>query len=308
MSTILVVDDESDVRALISTNFKSAGFSVIEAADGPAALAKVRADPPDAIVLDLMLPQMSGLEICKILKGNAVTARIPIIMLTAKAEEIDRIVGLELGAEDYVTKPFSPRELTLRVKAILRRQTEQVVSDGPLQAGDIAIDRQRYRATVKDKAIDLTPTEFKLLVTLVESRGRVQQREHLLSQVWHHETETDVRAIDTHIRRLREKLGNAADCIETVRGFGYRFASRTDRPNPMLQPRRNVRKEHVFAALLWATCMSQQGHAQAMTSPRLSTVETQAVRTLLIREYRVQGAHQLKGIEVEEAVYPFLAL
>lgn len=222
---VLVADDEEDVLNLVSSNLKNAGFTVLKAADGAAALAKARHDLPALIVLDLMLPEMSGLEVCKALKSDAATARIPIIMLTAKAEEIDRIVGLELGADDYITKPFSPRELVLRVKSVLRRTSDESAKEATLlKIGDIAVDRERHEVRVKNKPVELTATEFKLLSLLIERRGRVQSRDTLLNDVWGYESVIDTRTVDTHVRRLREKLGAAADCIETVRGFGYRIA------------------------------------------------------------------------------------
>ena len=221
---ILVADDEPDVLHLVSLNLKNAGFNVIKAEDGVSALTKARETHPALIVLDLMLPEMSGLEVCKVLKKETLTAQIPIIMLTAKAEEVDRIVGLELGADDYLTKPFSPRELVLRVKSVLRRASGSAEAGDQLALGNIRIDRARYEITVGGKAIDFTATEFKLLTVLIERRGRVQSRDTLLNDVWGYESAIDTRTVDTHMRRLREKLGKAADCIETVRGFGYRIA------------------------------------------------------------------------------------
>jgi len=222
---VLVADDEEDVLNLVSSNLKNAGFTVLKATDGAAALAKARSDAPALIVLDLMLPEMSGLEVCKALKSDPATARIPIIMLTAKAEEIDRIVGFELGADDYITKPFSPRELVLRVKSVLRRAFDEGLKDAALlKIGDITVDRERHEVRVKNKPVELTATEFKLLALLIERRGRVQSRDTLLNDVWGYESVIDTRTVDTHVRRLREKLGAAADCIETVRGFGYRIA------------------------------------------------------------------------------------
>ena len=168
----------------------------------------------------LMLPKMSGLEVCRILKGDAATSHIPVLMLTAKAEEIDRIVGLEFGADDYVTKPFSPREVTLRIRAILRRGEKP---EETLQAGSISIDPGRHQVRVNGKRVHLTSLEFKLLRTLMQRRGRVQERDKLLNDVWGYESVIDTRTVDTHVRRLREKLGKAGDAIETVRGFGYRL-------------------------------------------------------------------------------------
>lgn len=219
---ILVADDEPDVLNLVTLNLKGAGFTVLQAEDGNTALQQAREALPALIILDLMLPEMSGLEVCKVLKKDPQTAQIPVIMLTAKAEEIDRIVGLELGADDYITKPFSPRELILRVKSVLRRVNAAGESKDQLTLGDIQIDRSRYEVLVKGKPVEFTATEFKLLALLIERRGRVQSRDVLLNDVWGYESVIDTRTVDTHIRRLREKLGNAADCIETIRGFGYR--------------------------------------------------------------------------------------
>ncbi|MCE9609341.1 MAG: response regulator [Chthoniobacter sp.] len=223
---ILVADDEPDVLHLVSTNLKNAGFNVIKAEDGLRALTQARETQPALIVLDLMLPEMSGLEVCKVLKKEPATAQIPIIMLTAKAEEVDRIVGLELGADDYLTKPFSPRELVLRVKSVMRRASGASELGEQLALGDIRVDRTRYEITVAGKPVDLTATEFKLITVLIERRGRVQSRDTLLNDVWGYESAIDTRTVDTHIRRLREKLGKSADSIETVRGFGYRIAER----------------------------------------------------------------------------------
>lgn len=222
-SKILVADDEEDVLNLVSMNLKNAGFTVIQAVDGPEAINKTRTQLPALIVLDIMLPGMTGLEVCKVLKGDPATAKIPVIMLTAKAEEVDRIVGLELGADDYITKPFSPRELVLRVKSVLRRGTAPAGEQNDLiNLGVISVDRARHQVRVKGRLVDLTATEFKLLTLLIERRGRVQNRDKLLNDVWGYESVIDTRTVDTHVRRLREKLGSVADCIETVRGFGYR--------------------------------------------------------------------------------------
>ncbi len=220
---ILVAEDEPDVLNLIALNLKAAGFTVVQAGDGAAALRQARDTLPALIILDLMLPEMSGLEVCKALKKEPQTAAIPIVMLTAKAEEVDRIVGLELGADDYITKPFSPRELVLRVKSVLRRISAAGEPSDLLALGEIQIDRARHEVLVKGKSIEFTATEFKLLALLIERRGRVQGRDTLLNDVWGYESIIDTRTVDTHIRRLREKLGKAADCIETIRGFGYRI-------------------------------------------------------------------------------------
>jgi two-component system phosphate regulon response regulator PhoB len=175
------------------------------------------------VVLDLMLPEVEGTDVCKRLKAEAKTAQIPILMLTAKAEEVDRVLGLELGADDYVTKPFSPREVVLRIKSILRRAQGEAEPAEVLKIGDIVVDRAKHEVTVKNKPVELTATEFKLLAMLMERRGRVQSRDRLLTDVWGYEGDVDTRTVDTHVRRLREKLGKAADCIETIRGVGYRF-------------------------------------------------------------------------------------
>ena len=222
--TILIVDDEQDVLDLLVYNLQKAGFRTVTARDGATALQKARDQHPALIVLDLMLPQLDGTEVCKQLKTDSKTASTPIIMLTAKAEEVDRVVGLELWADDYLTKPFSPRELVLRVKTILRRATGKVAPAEVLKSGDLSVDIAKHEATVKGKALELTATEFKLLVTLMERRGRVQTRDRLLADVWGYEGDIDTRTVDTHVRRLREKLGSAAEYIETVRGVGYRFA------------------------------------------------------------------------------------
>jgi DNA-binding response OmpR family regulator len=220
---ILVVDDEPDALELIKVNLTSAGLTVMTAEDGDAALKKARAVLPNLIILDLMLPEVDGLEVCKILRRDEATRDIPIIMLTAKATEIDRVLGLELGADDYVTKPFSPRELVLRVKALLRRsQSGEEVSEH-IRIGTLVVDVPRHAVRVQNKDVDLTATEFKLLTMLAQRRGRVLSREQLLRDVWEYDTAIDSRTVDTHMRRLREKLGSAARYLDTVRGVGYRF-------------------------------------------------------------------------------------
>jgi two-component system phosphate regulon response regulator PhoB len=220
---VLIVEDEPDVTDLLVYNLQKAGYKTATAREGVTGLQKARDLLPAVVILDLMLPGLDGTEVCRQLKADSKTARIPVIMLTAKAEEVDRIVGLELGAEDYVTKPFSPRELVLRVKTILRRAKGESSPAEVLKHGDIIVDRAKHAVTLKGKPVDLTATEFKLLTTLMERRGRVQSRDTLLSDVWEYTGDVDTRTVDTHVRRLREKLGKAADCIETVRGVGYRF-------------------------------------------------------------------------------------
>jgi len=217
---ILIIEDETDVADLLSLNLRKAGFRISTAADGAIGLQKARDDRPDFIILDLMLPKLSGLEVCRILKSDVATSQIPILMLTAKAEEIDRIVGLEFGADDYVTKPFSPREVVLRIRAIFRRGEK---ADESLKAGPISIDPARHEVRINGKRVRLTSIEFKLLQKLMQRRGRVQDRDRLLNEVWGYESVIDTRTVDTHVRRLREKLGKAGDAIETVRGFGYRL-------------------------------------------------------------------------------------
>lgn len=222
---ILVVDDEPDALELIEFNLKAAGFEVASATDGEEALRKARSLAPALIVLDVMLPELDGMEVCKALRRNPATAQIPIIMLTAKAAEIDRVLGLELGADDYVTKPFSPRELVLRVKGLLRRKGDAGDEPGErIQVGEMVIDVPRHQILVSGKKLDLTATEFKLLMVLAQRRGRVQSRDQLLRDVWEYDSLIDTRTVDTHMRRVREKLGKAARYLETVRGVGYRFA------------------------------------------------------------------------------------
>lgn len=223
---ILIIEDEPDVVDMLTLNLRKAeGFTISSAPDGAAGLRKAREELPSLIILDLMLPKMPGLEVCKILKNDSATKHIPIIMLTAKAEEIDRIVGLEFGADDYVTKPFSPREIVLRVKAIMRRGKGEVVAE-QLTVGPITVDPSRHHVAVNGKPVRLTSVEFKLLSMLMLRRGRVQARDRLLNEVWGYESLIDTRTVDTHVRRLRKKLGKAADAIETVRGFGYRLRER----------------------------------------------------------------------------------
>jgi DNA-binding response OmpR family regulator len=219
---ILLVDDEADTFEVVGFKLREAGFEPIQASDGRAALTKARSERPALIVLDLMLPEIDGLDVCRLLRRDPSTASIPIIMLTAKAAETDRIVGLEIGADDYVTKPFSPRELVLRVKKLLARARGTTDMPVHVRIGDLEIDAARHSVTVSGNPITLTATEFKLLEVLVKRRGRVQSRDRLLADVWGYENPIDTRTIDTHMRRLRERLGTAAHLLETVRGVGYR--------------------------------------------------------------------------------------
>jgi two-component system phosphate regulon response regulator PhoB len=221
---ILVIEDEADVVEMLTRQLaKVGGYKAITAADGETGIAAARNELPALIVLDLMLPKMSGLDVCRVLKSDAATNGIPIVMLTAKAEEIDRIIGLEFGADDYVAKPFSPREVVLRIGAILRRGGAGVRADKIVSIGDIVINTERHEVRVNGRALDLTAIEFKLLSTLMQRRGRLQARDRLLNDVWGYEAAIDTRTVDTHVRRLREKLGKRGEMIETVRGFGYRF-------------------------------------------------------------------------------------
>jgi DNA-binding response OmpR family regulator len=222
-SKVLVVDDEPEAVELVRFNLEQAGFAVLTAADGAEALKQARTGSPNLIVLDLMLPEIGGLEVCKMLRRDPATASLPIIMLTAKAAEIDRVLGLELGADDYITKPFSPRELVLRVKKLLERGQAAGKPQDTLRFGDLLIDSPRHRVSWRGKAIELTATEFRLLTLLAQRRGRVQSREQLLRDVWEYNSLVDTRTVDTHMRRLREKLGLAAKFLETVRGVGYRL-------------------------------------------------------------------------------------
>jgi two-component system phosphate regulon response regulator PhoB len=220
---ILIVDDEPDALEVLGFKLREAGFTSVIARDGARALTAARDERPDLIVLDLMLPEVDGLEICKILRRDPATAAMPIIMLTARAAEMDRVLGLELGADDYVTKPFSPRELVLRIRKLLvrARAVEDVAAH--LRVGEIDIDGPRHVVHVSGRPVPLTATEFKLLELLARRRGRVQTRDRLLQDVWGYANPIDSRTVDTHMRRLREKMGLAARHLETIRGVGYRF-------------------------------------------------------------------------------------
>jgi len=220
---ILVVDDEPDALEVLGFKLREAGYTPIFAKDGTRAIAIARDERPDLIVLDLMLPEVDGLEVCKMLRRDPATAAIPIVMVTAKAAEIDRILGLELGADDYITKPFSPRELVLRVKKLLQRGQPPAGPLETLKFGDLSLDTPRHIVSWQGKTIKLTATEFKLLTLLAQRRGRVQSREQLLRDVWEYNSLIDTRTVDTHMRRLREKLGPASKYLDTVRGVGYRF-------------------------------------------------------------------------------------
>jgi two-component system phosphate regulon response regulator PhoB len=227
---VLVVEDEEDLAATLEFNLKREGHATRVANTGEAALRAAAEDPvPDVILLDLMLPDVSGTETCRRLKQEARTRDVPIIMLTAKGEEIDRVIGLEVGADDYVVKPFSVRELMLRVRAVLRRTHPNEAphaANGERRFADLRVDPEAHRAWVGTFEITLTALEFKLLTTLLDRKGRVQTREQLLEEVWQMPSELTTRTVDTHVKRLRQKLGHAGDYIETVRGVGYRFLDR----------------------------------------------------------------------------------
>ncbi|MBA3341659.1 MAG: response regulator [Gemmatimonadaceae bacterium] len=222
---VLVVDDEPDIVALVAYHLAKAGYRVVTAATGAEAIDQVKREHPALVVLDLMLPGMSGLDVIQALRRDEPTRRVPVLMLTARREESDRIRGLSLGADDYLTKPFSPAELVLRVKAILRRTGAVPDKDDILAIGDISINRSAHSVAVSGDEVDLTPTEYKLLILLAERRGRVQARSHLLQAVWEAAPDIQTRTVDMHVQRLRTKLGRAGDTIETVRGFGYRLRS-----------------------------------------------------------------------------------
>ncbi len=228
---VLVVDDEEDLAELLVYNLERNGFSTLKALNGRDAIELATRHLPRLIILDLMLPDVDGLEVFRTLKRNDKTAVIPIMMLTAKADEVDRVVGLELGADDYVTKPFSSREVMLRVKAILRRSsTTEVEEENIIEFGPIRIDPDRFEVVVDNEAVALTSTEFRLLRELITRRGRVLTRTHLLENVWGYVHNVTDRTVDTHIKRLRQKIGPVgAAYIETIRGVGYRFAD-SDRP------------------------------------------------------------------------------
>ena len=224
MARILVVEDEPDIQQVLEYNLREKGHKVFLAGKGEEGLRIAREKRPDLVLLDLMLPDMPGTEVCRALKSDPATRNTQVVMLTAKGEEIDRVVGFELGADDYVVKPFSVRELLLRVQAILRRtQGEQEATPG-FQFGSLRVDREAHRVWANDTELELTALEFKLLVTLYDRKNRVQTRAALLSDVWGIDADITTRTVDTHVKRLREKLGEAGVYIETVRGVGYRFA------------------------------------------------------------------------------------
>ncbi len=223
--TILIVEDEKDIVKMLDYNLKKEGFKTLIAHDGEDALDAANRGYPDLVLLDLMLPGMDGLEVCKTLKSESRTASMPIIMLTAKSQESDKVVGLELGADDYITKPFSPRELIARIKALLRRVKEKDKLPEALKIGDLKMDFSRIVVSVKDKPVELTAKEFELLKTLIRAKGRVLSRDYLLDNIWgfDHAIEIQTRTVDVHIRTLRKKLKTEAKRVITVKNYGYRF-------------------------------------------------------------------------------------
>jgi two-component system phosphate regulon response regulator PhoB len=227
---VLVVEDERDIAALVAYHLTKEGYRVRTAEAGTEALLAIQAERPDLVLLDLMLPGFSGYEVLAELRRRPDVADVPVVVLTARKDEADRVKGLELGADDYVTKPFSPRELVLRVSAVLRRAQAPATSGAArmLHGGPISVDLNAMRASVDGSELDLTPTEYRLLVTLLERRGRVQTRQQLLEAAWDIHARIETRTVDMHVQRLRSKLGAAADLIETVRGFGYRFKTRAE--------------------------------------------------------------------------------
>jgi two-component system phosphate regulon response regulator PhoB len=229
VALVLIVDDERDLVSLLDFNLRQAGFETASAATGEQALAQARHRVPDLVLLDLMLPDLSGTEVCRQLKGDPRTRGVPVVMLTAKGEEVDRVVGLELGADDYVVKPFSMRELVLRVKAVLRRAARAGPERPPESVGPIRVDMESHRCHVAGEEVALTPLEFRLLATFMARLGRVQSREQLLEDVWEMSGELETRTVDTHVKRLREKLGAGRELLETVRGVGYRLVDPSDR-------------------------------------------------------------------------------
>ncbi|GAB6100567.1 response regulator transcription factor [Halanaerocella petrolearia] len=224
---ILVVDDEENIVQLVKFNLEEKGYEVVTAYDGQQALEVVKKEDPDLMVLDLMLPEVDGFDICREIRKNDQFNKLPIIILSAKEEEVDKILGLELGADDYITKPFSPRELIARVKAVLRRVTSQdfVQKDDVIKVGDVKLDLNKYQVEIVGSEVNLTPKEFELLSVLMTNLGQVFSRSYLLKEIWGYDYQGDTRTVDVHIRRLRKKLGEYSklDYIKTVRGVGYKF-------------------------------------------------------------------------------------
>ena len=220
---VFIVEDEPDLRDTLKYNLENEGFNVEAFSNGEAFLGSVDKNKPNLVILDLMLPGVSGLDVCRKLRSNDNYDGIGIVMLTAKSEEIDRIVGFELGADDYVTKPFSVRELILRVKVLLKKRTDDGANEQILELGPILMNLDAHEVLIDGKIVNLTALEFKLLKHLLKRKGRVQTRDQLLGDVWGYSSEVTTRTVDTHIKRLREKLGEPGDLIQTIRGVGYRF-------------------------------------------------------------------------------------
>jgi two-component system phosphate regulon response regulator PhoB len=231
MARILVVEDEADIREVLDYNLKREGHDVALASTAKDGLRQARERRPDLVLLDLMLPDGSGTDLCKALHQDAATRGVRVVMLTAKGEEIDRVIGFEIGADDYVVKPFSVRELLLRVQAVLRRAASEETGE-MTQFGTLRVDRGAHRVWVDGEEVELTALEFKLLLTLHDRRNRVQTRDALLSDVWRIDADVTTRTVDTHVKRLREKLGSAGIYVQTVRGVGYRFAERPESSGP----------------------------------------------------------------------------
>ena len=230
MTSVLLVDDERDLLSLLDFNLRAAGFETLLATTGEQALAMLRRRVPDLVLLDLMLPDVSGTEVCCQIKADARMRRVPVVMLTAKGEEVDRVVGFEIGADDYVTKPFSVRELALRLKAVLRRAGPARSSERPPESvGPLRVDVDAHRTYADGAEVILTPLEFKLLTTMMSRLGRVQSREQLLEDVWEISADVETRTVDAHVKRLREKLGSRRDLLETVRGVGYRLVDPSEK-------------------------------------------------------------------------------
>ena len=219
---VFIVEDEPDLRDTLQYNFENEGFKVKSFPNGESFLETIKNDKPNLVILDLMLPGISGLDVCRDLRMNEVNENVAVVMLTAKSEEVDRIVGFELGADDYVTKPFSVRELILRVKVLLKKRSDDI-DQNLLEFGPIAMNLDAHDVSVEGKNILLTALEFKLLKHLLKRKGRVQTRDQLLGDVWGYSSEVTTRTVDTHIKRLREKLGKPGELIQTIRGVGYRF-------------------------------------------------------------------------------------
>ncbi len=229
---ILVIDDEPDVTELVGYQLKAKGYAVELVNDPTQSIAKIRSFQPDLVILDVMMPDISGVQICRMLRADPKTKNVPVVFLTARAEEADRVLGLEVGGDDYICKPFSVKELLLRIQGLLRRvSTPEEEQPRRLAIGAVVLDNERHEVTVKGSPVELTATEFRLLHLLMARKGRVQTREHLLLNVWNYETEIETRTVDTHIRRLREKLGDQAELIETLRGVGYRMTDPQPKPS-----------------------------------------------------------------------------